>query len=233
MICWPGLTPPLLERGEALEVLFVSEGDEIAKGIQAGRDNQVWRLIADEEDAPAPFDAVTALNELVDRDMAGAARILRQRVEQVIQTNEDTILAYKLANLLGFYKTTFSRLLSDKSVLVESLENLEAEALRQFRSLTRDHIATLQGDFQHIPADLSAPEFLQDALEQLTAIMKTYETSFNASGDIEADFQPILSEALDPFLSGCENMAKTLGHPSDSVLLINSSTGRQGRAITI
>ena len=207
---------------EALEVLFVSEGDEIARGIQAGRENQVWRLIADEDDLPVDFDAVTALNELVDRDMSGAARILRQRVEQVIQTNEDTIMAYKLANLLGFYKTTFSRLLGAKSGLVDCLGSLEGEALRQFRSLTRDHIATLQGDFLHTPADLSSPEFLQDALEQLTAIMKTYESSFTAASDAEADFQPILSEALDPFLSGCENMAKRLTHPSDSIFIINS-----------
>ncbi|KAH8891676.1 COG6-domain-containing protein [Thozetella sp. PMI_491] len=206
---------------EALEVLFVSDGDEIAKGIQAGRDNQVWRLVAEEGDESTDFDPVTALNELVDRDMSGAARILRQRVEQVIQANEDTILAYKLANLLGFYKVTFSKLLGNGSVLVESLSALETEALRQFRSLMRDHIATLQGDFQHTPADLSSPDFLQDALEQLTAIMKTYETSFTSSSDAEADFQPILSEALDPFLSGCENMAGTLGAPSDSIFLIN------------
>ncbi|KAI1631286.1 oligomeric Golgi complex subunit 6 [Biscogniauxia mediterranea] len=214
---------------EALEVLFVSDGNEIAKGIQEGRENELWRLMAEEGDGPVEFDAVKALNDLVDRDVSGAARILRQRIEQVIQTNEDTILAYKLANLLGFYRFTFSKLLGDESVLLQSMTNLESEALRQFRSLMRDHIATLQGEFQHTPSDLGPPDFLQDALKQLTAIMKTYETSLAASSaaDRATDFEPILAESFDPFLAGCENMSQTLpGAESDDpssrpIFLIN------------
>ncbi|KAI1462983.1 oligomeric Golgi complex subunit 6 [Daldinia caldariorum] len=206
---------------EALEILFISDGNEIAKGIQEGRENELWMLMADEADGPPEFDAVKALNELVDRDVSGAARILRQRVEQVIQTNEDTILAYKLANLLSFYRVTFSKLLGEDSVLLQSMNNLEAEALRQFRSLMRDHITTLEGEFQHTPSDLGPPEFLQECLKQLTAIMKTYETSLAADGDREADFEPILAESFDPFLAGCSNMAKNISPPSNSIFLIN------------
>jgi len=232
---------------EALEVLFVSDGDEIAKGIQAGRDNEVWRLVEDDdedEDGISPgttpadriFNPILALNQLVDRDMSGALRILRQRVEQVIQTNEETILAYKLANLLNFYKITFSKLLSSglgsgqhqkPTGLVDSLAALEAEALRQFRSLARDHVATLQGEFQHTPADLRPPDFLGEALEQLFAIMKTYDSSLASSGDgdeRETEFEPILAEAFDPFMTGCENMARAIvgGSPvSGSMFMIN------------
>ncbi|KAI1656120.1 oligomeric Golgi complex subunit 6 [Daldinia decipiens] len=206
---------------EALEILFISDGNEIAKGIREGRENERWMLMADEADGPPEFDAVKALNELVDRDVSGAARILRQRVEQVIQTNEETILAYKLANLLGFYRVTFSKLLGEDSVLLQSMSNLESEALRQFRSLMRDHITTLEGEFQHTPSDLGPPEFLQDCLKQLTAIMKTYETSLAAAGDREADFEPILAESFDPFFAGCSNMAKNISAPSNSIFLIN------------
>ncbi|KAI2634500.1 oligomeric complex COG6 [Xylaria nigripes] len=221
---------------EALEVLFVSDGNEIAKGMQEGRENEIWRLMAEEGDGGQPeFDAVKALNELVDRDLSGAARILRQRIEQVIQANEETILAYKLANLLSFYKFTFSRLLggdNKDAVLLQSMANLESEALRQFRSLMRDHIATLQGEFQHTPADLAPPDFLQEALKQLAAIMQTYETSLasftsqpsqsnESNADEDDDFQPILAEAFDPFLAGCENMAGSISAPSNSIFLIN------------
>lgn len=206
---------------EALEGLFIGEGDEIAKGIQAGRDNEIWRLVAEADEVSDAFDAVETLNELVDRDMSGAARLLRQRVEQVIQTNEETILAYKLANLLNFYKSTFSRLLSVESALVETLGALESEALRQFRSLARDHVAAIQGDFQHMPADFRPPEFLLGALEQLAAIMKTYETSFTSSSDREEEFEPVLAEAFDPFISGSANMATSLRAPSNSIFLIN------------
>ncbi|KAI1207403.1 oligomeric Golgi complex subunit 6 [Annulohypoxylon truncatum] len=219
MLAW--IHSAAVSEREALEILFISDGNEIAKGIQEGRENELWLLMADETDGPPEFDAVKALNELVDRDVSGAARILRQRVEQVIQTNEETILAYKLANLLGFYRFTFSKLLGAESGLLQAMGNLESEALRQFRSLMRDHITTLEGEFQHTPSDLAPPEFLQDALNQLTAIMKTYETSLAEEGDREADFEPILAESFDPFLSGCENMSKNIRAPSTSIFLIN------------
>ena len=55
---------------EALEVLFISEGDEIAKGIQAGRDNEPWHKYSEDEEVGI-FDGLKALNELVDRDVTG------------------------------------------------------------------------------------------------------------------------------------------------------------------
>ncbi|KAK0113826.1 Golgi transport complex subunit 6 [Cadophora gregata] len=207
---------------EALEVLFISDGDEIAKGIQAGRDSEPWnRVGVDEDEENSSFDGLKALNELVDRDVAGVARVLRQRIGQVIQSHEETITAYKIANLLNFYRVTFSKLLGDESVLLESLSTLEESALRQFRILMRDHVASLQNDTQLPPNNLHPPEFLQEGLKQLTAIMKTYETSFTSPDSREADFRPILTEAFDPFMTGAQNLAKNLPAPSDAIFSIN------------
>ncbi|KUJ14798.1 oligomeric complex COG6 [Mollisia scopiformis] len=206
---------------EALEVLFISDGDEIAKGIQAGRDSEPWNRISEDEDDTNSFDGLKALNELVDRDVAGVARVLRQRIGQVVQSHEETIMAYKIANLLNFYRVTFSKLLGDDSALLDSLSTLEESALRQFRVLMRDHIAGLQADAQAIPPDLSPPDFLQDGLKQLTAIMKTYDTSLTSLDSREADFQPILAEAFDPFLKACESISKTLPDPRRAIFAIN------------
>jgi hypothetical protein len=206
---------------EALEVLFISEGDEIAKGIQAGRDSEPWNRISEDEEDVSVFDGLKALNELVDRDVAGVARVLRQRIGQVIQSHEETIMAYKIANLLNFYRVTFSKLLGNDSVLLESLTTLEESALRQFRVLMRDRIAGLHTDTQAPPADLGPPDFLQEGLKQLTAIMKTYETSFTSANSREADFQPVLVEAFDPFMKGSENMAKDLEAPKSAIFAIN------------
>lgn len=220
MLAW--IHSAAVSEREALEILFVAEGEEIAKGLQAGRETELWRLAEDGNGDIAGFDPVKALNELVDRDMSGAARILRQRVEQVIQTNEEVILAYKLANLLNFYRVTFSKLLSSDSVLVESLQGLEAEALRQFRSLMRDYVGNLQAEFQQRPLNSEPPEFLHEALEQLSAVMKTYDTSLTSTASREADFQPILTEAFDPFMMGCKKMAESLEPPSNSIFTVNS-----------
>jgi hypothetical protein len=207
---------------EALEVLFVSDGDEIAKGIKAGRDNEPWNKYADDEDT-SEFDGLKALNELVDRDVMGVAQVLRQRIGQVIQSHEETIMAYKIANLLNFYRATFAKLLGQDSTLLETLESLEELALRQFRVLMRDHVAGLQGDSQQVPKDLDPPQFLQDGLKQLTAIMKTYDTSFASDESRQKEFRPILVEAFDPYVDNIEAMAEKLEPPSNAIFLINCS----------
>ncbi|OAA54511.1 hypothetical protein SPI_08757 [Niveomyces insectorum RCEF 264] len=280
---------------EALEALFVGDGGELARGIQEGRANEAWRRAAydddengdddedeDGADGTAAFDPIKALNHLVGRDLAGVARLLRQRMEQVMQANEDTILAFKLANLLNFYRLTFGKLLggggnSSNSPnqntsngnpaattttttttttngnhhhhqhqhshhppsLVDTLQGLETEALRHFRALVRDRVAALQGEFAHAPSDPAPPEFLQDALEQLVAIMKTYDTSFlavtapssfsssssSSTDSREADFVPVLAEALDPFLAGCAKMAERAANDVDRhIFLANCLT---------
>jgi conserved oligomeric Golgi complex subunit 6 len=206
---------------EALEVLFISDGDEIAKGIQAGRDSEPWNRISEDENETSDFDGLKALNGLVDRDVAGVGRVLRQRIGQVIQSHEETIMAYKIANLLNFYRVTFSKLLGEDSVLLESLTTLEESALRQFKILMRDHVASLQAETHLAPPDLGPPDFLQDGLKQLTAIMRTYEASFVSMNSREADFQPILAEAFDPFMKGSENIAKGLEGPASSIFAIN------------
>lgn len=206
---------------EALEVLFISDGDEIAKGIQAGRDSEPWSRITEDDNEVDAFDGLKALNELVDRDVAGVARVLRQRIGQVIQSHEETIMAYRIANLLGFYRFTFSKLLGEDSVLLESLMTLEDSALKQFRILMRDNVAGLQAETHVAPPDLGPPDFLQDGLKQLTAIMKTYETSFVSLESREADFKPILAEAFDPFMKGSDNIGKDLDAPANSIFAIN------------
>lgn len=205
---------------EALEVLFISDGDEIAKGIQAGLDSEPWNRISEDEDTNS-FDGLKALNELVDRDVAGVARVLRQRIGQVVQSHEETIMAYKIANLLNFYRVTFSKLLGDDSALLDSLSTLEESALRQFRVLMRDHIASLQADAQAIPPDLSPPDFLLDGLKQLTSIMKTYDTSLTSLDSRETDFLPILTEAFDPFIQAYESISKSLTGSQTAIFTIN------------
>ncbi|KAF5974475.1 oligomeric golgi complex subunit 6 [Fusarium bulbicola] len=219
MLAW--IHSATVSEREALEVLFVAEGEELARGFKSGRDAEIWRLIAEDDEAEADFNALKALNDLVDRDVSGAARVLRQRMEQVIQANEDTIPAYKLANLINFYRITFQKTLGPNSNLVELIGGLEIEALRQFRALVRDHIATLQGEFQHAPLDLGPPAFLQDSLKQLKAISKTYDSSLSTSEDRESEFENVLLEAFEPFMSGCENMAKNMNAQNGAIFLIN------------
>ncbi|KAF2640021.1 oligomeric Golgi complex subunit 6 [Massarina eburnea CBS 473.64] len=216
MLAWAHSTT--VSEREALEVLFISEGDEIKRSIQAGLESEPWlRGEGDEE----VFDGKKALNQLVSRDLTGVARLLRQRTEQVIQSHDDATLAYKIANLIGFYKSTFARLLGADSEVLELFNNLENSAMRQFRASMRDHIAAVQSDLAVAPADLSPPDFLEEALQMLKVLAKSYDTSAAAAESSGDGFQVVLAETLDPFLSGCENLGKGLQAPGCDIFAIN------------
>ena len=220
MLAW--IHSAAVSEREALEVLFVAEGEELAKGLKSGLDTKVWQLATDDEsEQQADFNAIKALSNLVDRDISGASRILRQRVEQVMRTNEEVIQAYKLANLINFYHATFQKLLGPSANLVESMRSLESEGLRQFKALIRDNVTTLWKEFQQRPSDLGPPKFLQQNLLQLDTIAKTYDSSLSVASDREAEFDAVLSEAFEPFISGCESMAKSMDPLESAIFLLN------------
>ena len=200
---------------EALESLFISDGDEISKGFQAGRQAEPWS-VGDEA-----FDGRKALGELVNRNVAGIARALRQRIEQVLQNHEDAVLLYKIANLIMFYRVTFVKLLGSDSSLLETLSSLGQSALRQFRTVISDNVLAVQADVAAPPPDLRIPGFLDEALSQLTILLKTHDSSLTPASSRVADFELVISEALNPFLSICEKMAKQISEPSASVFAAN------------
>ncbi|KAF1985885.1 oligomeric complex COG6 [Aulographum hederae CBS 113979] len=216
MLAW--VHSATVSEREALEVLFISDGDEIAKGIQAGLDSEPWSRGGNEL---AVFDGRKALNELVGRDITGAARALRQRTEQVIQSHDDATLAYRIANLIGFYKVTFSKLLSEDGAIFDVLSGLEESALDQFRVNMQDHVVAIQADLAIAPTDLSPPDFLDEGLTMLRTLIKSYDSSITAMESRDAAFLPVLAEALDPFLQGCETMANRIEEPGSDVFLLN------------
>lgn len=211
---------------EALHILFISDADEISKSLKVGREREPWLQIsaAEGEEVPAAFDGKKALNELVNRDLSGVLRQLRQRVEQIVHSHEDSMLAYQVSNLITFYCQVFSSLLGPESSIVQVLKPITERAFEQFKTITRDHIANIRGDVAATPADLSPPDFLIEALQTLKGLMKSYDTSLAnslASGEGIAEFQPVLEEALDPYLAGCESLAKKMGAPHGQTLAIN------------
>lgn len=216
MLAWAHSTT--VSEREALENLFISDGEEIKRSIQAGLESEPWLRGDDETEV---FDGHKALNQLVSRDLAGVARLLRQRTEQVVQIHDDATLAYKIANLIGFYEGTFAKLLGADSEVLEIFNTLEASAMRQFRANMRDYVANVQSDLAVAPADLSPPEFLEDALQILKVLAKSYDTSFAATDDNGQGFQAVLSEALDPFLNGCEGMQREMKEPDNAIFALN------------
>ncbi|KAL8907855.1 MAG: hypothetical protein Q9207_001179 [Kuettlingeria erythrocarpa] len=201
---------------EALESLFVDEGDEMAKGIQAGRHSEPWSDMHNES-----FDGRKALDDLVNQNMAGVARVLQQRVQQAIQNQNDPVTVYRIANLVNFYCVTLSRLLRAESSIMETLASLEVSAMRQFEALQSDHTATIQAELTQAPSYLNVPDVLHETLAQLKALMNIHDSSLAPATSREAQFQPILSYTLRPVLNACESLAQDLDVPANNILLLN------------
>lgn len=214
MLAWVHSTT--VSEREALESLFISEGDEIARGIRAGRRSELWSAIDSEA-----FDGQKALCDLVNKELAGVGKTLSQKVEQVIQNLEDPVLVFKIANLLHFYRITFTKLLGENSSVLETLASLEGVALSQFQALVKDHVISFQAELDKPPDNLDIPEFFDEALIQLKALLKSHESSLCPASSREDEFQPILASAFTPYIESCEKLAQTLDIPASSIFLAN------------
>jgi hypothetical protein len=214
MLAWAHSTT--VSEREALESLFISEGDEIARGIQAGRKSEPWSVIDGEL-----FDGQEALCSLINKELAGVGRALRQRIEQVIQNLEDQISIFKIANIINFYRVTFTKLLGARSSILELLWSLEEISLSQFHTLAKDHVASFQAELTIPPQNLGIPDFFDEGLIQLKALLKCHESSLCPVSSREAEFQPILAAAFTPYIESCEKLAQSIENPARSILLIN------------
>lgn len=224
MLAWVHSTT--VSEREALESLFIAEGDEIAKGIKAGLSSEPWSRIDEDNEEAASFDAQKALCDLVNRDLEGVSRSLQQRVELVIQGHEDPVTCYKVVNILSFYRATFSKLVGPGSNLAQLMQTLEKFTFGHFEILINDQTNMLSADHGALqpPEDLSAPKFMLDSLEVLTSLMKAHAASFGAeddpskTDDSENRFTPVLRVTLEPFLQLAKSSSEQLQDPTSRTI---------------
>jgi conserved oligomeric Golgi complex subunit 6 len=201
MLAWVHSTA--VSEREALEGLFISDGDEIAKEIQAGRDSELWAKVYDDEDrsgdSTPTFDGRKALNDLVNRDMEGVARVLKQRIGIAVQSNDDPLLVYKALNLFKFYQDIFFKLVGSPSKLGDTIADLQTSTFSHFERLLQDEISSVATE--PLPEDLSTPPFLLRALNQFKSFIAVNP---DPSGP---EISQLLSTALVPFLDRCSKMS--------------------------
>ena len=218
MLAWVHSTT--VSEREALEVLFIGEGEELRRGVQEAIENDPWER--SRENHPEVLDGTKALNDLVNKILAGVSRLLRQRVEPVISAYDEPTPVYRLANLLSFYHLTVGNLIGREAAIVETLKDVDDSARRHFYALIKDHVRESQKDEIGVAPDLGVPPFLTGALERLGEIMKSYESSFApVESEGEEGFWSVLSQALDPYLLRCEEMAEEMDRPGKDIFILN------------
>lgn len=201
---------------EALESLAATDGDEIAKGIKAGTESAPWTAINSKA-----FNGREALEHLASRNLNGVLRVLRQRVEQVIHSQEDAVLTYKLMNLFSFYHVIFLKLLGSDCDICESLSSLEASAFRRFKSIMEDHAKSIQNYAHQLPPDLRVPDYLIDALTHFQTLVKSFDSSLATTTTHKEEFQRIISVSVNPYLEVCRQQIAGTKEPAHSIFLLN------------
>ena len=220
MLAWAHATA--VSEREALESLFVSEGNEIARGIEAGLESEPWSRPED----GATFDGVRALNQLIERSLGGVAAQLRQRIEQVVGAHgtskddgeessptEEATSAYQVANLILFYRGVFAKMLRDEPEgFIDTLDMLRDTATSQFRNAMRARLSSVNSEdvaADVSPDDLGPPGFLEEAMNTLEALLQSYDASSASQGSSEQEsgLTLLYNEALDPFLRACDYLA--------------------------
>ena len=214
MLAW--IHAASVSEREALENLAMADGDEMSRGIRRGTTSKPWSGVDGEV-----FDVRKALEELVGRNLASVIQVLRQRVEQVIQKQEDPVLTYKFVNLLYFYRVTFTKLLGSEGSLLENLGALEEFAFVQFQTIMGENIRFVQADSSRAPPDLRPPNFLIENLDHLKLLIKSFDASLTPIPSREKDFEKVMSVALDPFLDVCRKISQGCEEPFYSTFLAN------------
>lgn len=213
MLAW--VHSATVSEKEALEGLFISDADEISRGLAAGRTSEPWARLRrdaddekeDENDAEHVFDGHKALNDLISRNMNNVCQTLYQRIDIAVRNSGDAVLMYKVYNLLTFYQEIFAKLIGSGSSVGKTLTQLEAAVLSMFEETMDEEVSATTVDTT--PAsDLSPPPFLHTALKQFTDIVRSRGPQTTVQ-ELERLFAAMLSGILDACAEGATHLPDT------------------------
>lgn len=199
---------------EALEGLFISDEEEISKGLHAGKAADPFAAPIEDEDAP--FDGRAALNSLISRNMASVAHTLSQRIAVTIRNLSDPVDIYKAYNVLSFYNDMFMKHIrpstkvvstsdepasaGSQHMLLSTLSSLQTQTFAHFQTAALESLHSAIDDSP--TPDLAPPSALSETLAAFATIAKTRGPALTLT-----EFSRLYSTLLAPVLASCANLA--------------------------
>ncbi|KAL6985590.1 Golgi transport complex subunit 6 [Sarracenia purpurea var. burkii] len=150
----------------------------------------------------------TDLTFVLDRIFEGVCRPFKVRVEQVLQSQSNIIISYKLSNTLEFYSYTISDLLGRETALCNTLWALKDAAQKTFFDVLRTRGEKLLRYPPLVSVDLSPPPAVREGVSMLLEIMETHGSMMVPASGKKTDFDPVISALLDPIIQMCEQAAE-------------------------
>ncbi|KAJ3155200.1 Golgi transport complex subunit 6 [Geranomyces variabilis] len=218
MLAW--LHQAATEEREILEAIFD------VKAIAQKRRNSVRGPDSIEE---SPLEALgglhvadhEAIRRVLDKNMEGTCRPLKVRIEQVLASQEDPIVVYRLANLVQFYEGTLAGVLGEQAQLSVAAKEITKSSYKAFFVALNAHASQLLRLVQTPGADLLPPPAVRETVLQLREIMAIYDESLVVSDRREEDFAEILTALIDPLSQMCVLGAASLPAIENAIYSIN------------
>ncbi|KAI3468517.1 hypothetical protein Pfo_025180 [Paulownia fortunei] len=148
------------------------------------------------------------LTFVLDRIFEGVCRPFKVRVEQVLQSQPNLIISYKLSNTLEFYSHTMSDLLGRETALCNTLWALKDAAQKTFFDIVKTRGEKLLRYPPLVAVDLSPPPALREGVSVLLEIIETYDSMMVPMSGKKPAFEPVISALLDPIIQMCEQAAE-------------------------
>ncbi|KAL2525351.1 Conserved oligomeric complex COG6 [Abeliophyllum distichum] len=171
----------------------------------------------------------TDLTFVLDRIFEGVCRPFKVRVEQVLQSQPNLIISYKLSNTLEFYCYTMSDLLGRETALCNTLWALKDAAQKTFFDILKTRGEKLLRYPPLVPIDLSPPSAVREGVSVLIEIIETHDRMMFPASGMKPAFEPVISALLDPIIQICEQAAETYkskGIQSSRRSRLSSDTGQ-------
>ncbi|EYU37491.1 hypothetical protein MIMGU_mgv1a002271mg [Erythranthe guttata] len=153
---------------------------------------------------------------VLDRIFEGVCRPFKVRVEQVLQSQPNLIISYKLNNTLEFYSHTISDLLGRETALCNTLWALKDAAQKTFFDILKTRGEKILRYPPPVSVDLSPPSALKEGVSVLLEIIETYSSVMVPVSGKKPLFEPVISALLDPIIQMCEQAAEA--HKSKGVI---------------
>ncbi|TPX69235.1 hypothetical protein SpCBS45565_g02494 [Spizellomyces sp. 'palustris'] len=214
MLAW--LHQACTEEREILEAVFdvkaTGQREQLKKNSAVSDASAVSGLSSVDDEAIA---------RVLDRNMEGTCRPLKARIEQVLASQSDSIVAYRIANLVKFYEGMIMRVLRPTAQLSRTVHDITEIANKTFFETLNANASQLLRFVQTPGADLLPPPAVRETVLQLREIMAIYDESLVGSEQKEEDFADILTALLDPLSQMCVLGAASLPSIENAIYILN------------
>ncbi|XP_046853571.1 conserved oligomeric Golgi complex subunit 6-like [Xenia sp. Carnegie-2017] len=159
--------------------------------------------------------------QLLGHISEGVCRPLKVRVEQVVVSEQGSVVLFKLTSVLKFYKSTISTIVGEESSFIFTIEELHTLTMKMFLNSLSLHASKVLDKIEVPPSDLGPTASLGETLVLLRNVLSSHDASVVPLDARRGDYSKVISSLIDPLLQSCTMSASRLGTCDMAAYMIN------------